>query len=77
MLRTFIFTAVFALFSFSVSAGCMTSKITDLETKLKESNLSAEKKQEVEDLIVLVRANEHEDGDKAEQHYKDALGILN
>ena len=77
MIRTFILASVFALFSLSVSAGCMTSKITEMQTKLKESNLSVAKKEEVENLIVLVRTNEHSDGDAAMKHYEEALILLN
>ena len=77
MLRTFILSVILALISLSVSAGCMTDKITEINTKLEAKNISSETKQEVEKLLISIVANEHSDSETALKHYENAINLLN
>ena len=64
------------IISTNLHAGCMKSEINQLDTKLKESNISSEKKAEVSKLRDIVAKNEHEDAELAFQSHEKALRIL-
>ena len=76
MKKIFFTILVSFILTTNLYAGCMKSEITQLDTKLKESNISADKKAEVSKLRDIVAKNEHEDSELAFQSYEKALRIL-
>ena len=58
-------------------AGCMKSEINQLDAKLKDSNISEEKKSEISKLRNLVVENEHSNSELAFESYERAISLLN
>jgi hypothetical protein len=71
--------AVIALvfFSSNLFAGCMKSEISQIEAKLKTSEISLEKKTEVSKLLYIIAENEHSNSELAFESYEKAMSILN
>ena len=71
--------AVIALvfFSSNLFAGCMKSEISQVEAKLKTSEISLEKKTEVSKLLYIISENEHSNSELAFESYEKAMRILN
>ena len=71
--------AVIALvfFSSNLFAGCMKSEISQVEAKLKTSDISLEKKTEVSKLLYIITENEHSNSELAFESYEKAMSILN
>ena len=65
------------IISTNLHAGCMKSEINQLDTKLKESNISSEKKAEVSKLRDIVAKNEHKDSELAFRSYEEAIILVN
>ena len=61
----------------SVYAGCMKSEIKQLDTKLKNSDISVEKKAEISKLRDLMVSNEHSNSELAFESYEKAMSLLN
>ena len=61
----------------SVYAGCMKSEIKQLDAKLNNSDISAEKKAEVSKLRDLMVSNEHSNSELAFESYEKAMSLLN
>ncbi|MBJ57500.1 MAG: hypothetical protein CMP24_04585 [Rickettsiales bacterium] len=61
----------------SVYVGCMKSEIKQLDTKLKNSDISVEKKAEISKLRDLVVSNEHSNSELAFESYEKAMSLLN
>tara|TARA_B100001248_G_C27395240_1_gene465110 strand:- start:775 stop:1008 length:234 start_codon:yes stop_codon:yes gene_type:complete len=77
MKKTFFIIVASLFLSSSVFAGCMKSEIKQIDAKLNDTTLSAEKKNEVIELRKLVVANEHKNSELAFQSYEKAMSILN
>ncbi len=74
------FLIILSLCFFAVAnlfAGCMKSEIKQIDAKLKESTISAEKKEEVSKLRELVVSNEHSNAEVAFKSYEKAMSLLN
>ena len=71
--------AVIALvfFSSNLFAGCMKSEISQVEAKLKTSDISLEKKTEVSKLLYIITENEHSNSELAFESYEKAMSLLN
>ena len=61
----------------SVYAGCMKSEIKQLDAKLKNSELSVEKKAEITKLRDLMVSNEHSNSELAFESYEKAMSLFN
>ena len=55
----------------------MKNEIKQIDAKLKESTISADKKEEVSKLRELVVSNEHSNAEVAFKSYEKAMSILN
>ena len=61
----------------NVFAGCMKSEIKQIDAKLKNDNISSDKKAEVMKLRDILVANEHKNSELAFESYEKALSLLN
>ena len=77
-MKNIFFISITGLFLCSkLFAGCMKSEINQLDAKLKNSNVSEEKKSEITMLRNLVVENEHSNSELAFESYEKALSLLN
>lgn len=73
-----ILTVALGLFiSINVFAGCMKSEIKQIDAKLKNDNISSDKKAEVMKLRDILVANEHKNSELAFESYEKAMSLLN
>ncbi len=73
-----ILSVIFSLFiSANLFAGCMKSEINQIDAKLKNDSISADKKAEIIKLRELIVANEHKNSELAFESYEKAMSILN
>ena len=63
--------------SSNLFAGCMKSEISQVEAKLKTSDISLEKKTEVSKLLYIITENEHSNSELAFESYEKAMSLLN
>ena len=61
----------------NLSAGCMKGEINQIDAKLKESNLSQAKKDQITEIRNIIAANENKDSELAFRSYERAMSILN
>ena len=77
MFKSTLLTILAYSLSISLFAGCMKSEITQIDTKLKNAEISKEAKQQVIKLRKMVVDNEHGNSELAFESYEKAMSILN
>ena len=77
MKKIFFITIIGFFVCSKLFAGCMKSEINQLDAKLKNSNISEEKKLEITKLRNLVLENEHSNSELAFESYEKAISLLN
>ena len=77
MIKQFFLIITSFFLTASVYAGCMKTEIKQLDAKLKNSDISVEKKAEITKLRDLMVSNEHSNSELAFESYEKAMSLLN
>ena len=77
MYKSILLLTISFFLSFNLFAGCMKSEINQIDAKLENTSISADKKNQVIKLRELVVDNEHKNSELAFQSYEKAMSILN
>ena len=77
MKKLILILATITFLSSNLFAGCMKSEIKQIDAKLENTSISADKKSEVLKLRELLVINEHKNAELAFESYEKAMSILN